>query len=64
VIRRETPAATGTSRPVELTPEQRAALVEAIGVWVDEAGDKGLPKGVAELRLVFRSHAGPDAGGH
>jgi hypothetical protein len=42
-----------TSRPVELTPEQRAALRDAIAAWAGEAGGEGLPEGIAELRVAL-----------
>jgi hypothetical protein len=45
--------AVGTSRPVELTPEQRAALRSAIDAWAGEAGDEGLPEGIGELRQAL-----------
>ena len=42
--------AVGTSRAVELAPEQRAALGDAIDVWADEARRGGQPEGIVELR--------------
>ena len=42
--------AVGTSRPGELTPEQKDGLVGAIAAWADEAGGySALPDGVAKL---------------
>ena len=42
--------AVGTSRPVELTPEQKDDLVGAIAAWADEVdGYSGLPDGVAQF---------------
>jgi len=42
--------AVGTSRPVTLTPEQAADLLDVLSTWADEVGGySGLPDGLAEL---------------
>ena len=42
--------AVGTSRPVELTPEQKDDLVGAIAAWADDVGGNSAPpEGVAKL---------------
>ena len=45
--------AVGTSRPVELAPDEKDALVHVIETWggeVDGWSEKGLPAGILELR--------------
>jgi hypothetical protein len=42
----------GTSRPVELTLEQKAGLLGIIGYW-EAHGHEGLPEGIGELRSAM-----------
>ena len=40
----------GTSRPVTLTPQEAADLLDVLSAWADEVGGySGLPDGLAEL---------------
>jgi hypothetical protein len=47
--------AVGTSRPVTLTPEQKAEFREAIRLWAEQVEDgyAGLPEGIKGLRLAL-----------
>ena len=43
----------GTSRPVELTPEQKAESLEVIGLWSTRVPYRDLPEGILELRAAL-----------
>jgi hypothetical protein len=46
--------AVGVSRPVTLTPEERAATSEALREWAEEVGGyAALPEGIERLRLAL-----------
>ena len=51
--------AAGTSRPVELTPEQEHALLDIIDRWSARLplGLEGLPEGIYGLRCVLADEA-------
>jgi hypothetical protein len=49
--------AAGTTRPVELTDEQRSELLNILDLWCQRDTAEGLPEGVDDLRRELTEEA-------